>query len=79
MEVWTQRVTGSHAKLTWRYSGVSYFARDPLRSYFHEPQKINKIYFLNNSFFWGSSKYERNGSRANDHDSMTKVFDSGKG
>ena len=23
-----------------------YFARDPLRSYFHEPQK-NEIYFLN--------------------------------
>ena len=33
---------GSRAKLT----GVTYFARDPLRSYFHEPQK-NEIYFLN--------------------------------
>ena len=28
-------------------SGVTYFARDPLRSYFHEPPK-NEIYFLNN-------------------------------
>ena len=27
---------------------VTYFARDPLRSYFHEPQK-NEIYFLNKS------------------------------
>ena len=35
MEVWTQRVP----------SGVTYFARDPLRSYLHEPQK-NEIYFL---------------------------------
>ena len=33
-------------KLTWRPSGVTYFARDPLRSYFHEPQK-NEIYCLN--------------------------------
>ena len=33
MEVCTQRVPG-----------VTYFARDPLRSYFHEPQK-NEIYF----------------------------------
>ena len=59
MEVWTQRVpckvnvtpeyerNGSRAKLTWRPSGVTYFAGDPLRSYFHEPQKT-EFYFLNN-------------------------------
>ena len=28
--------------------GVTYFARDPLLSYFHEPQK-NEIYFLNDT------------------------------
>ena len=28
------------------FRGVAYFARDPLRSHFHEPQK-NEIYFLN--------------------------------
>ena len=39
MEVWTQRVPC-------KVLGVTYFARDPLRSYFHEPQK-NEIYFLN--------------------------------
>ena len=33
---------GSRAKFTWR----PYFARDPLRSYFDEPQE-NEIYFLN--------------------------------
>ena len=43
MEVWTQWV---RAKLTWRHSGVTYFARAPLRSYFHDPRK-NDIYFLN--------------------------------
>ena len=32
--------------LTWHPLGDFYFARDPLRSYFHEPQK-NEIYFLN--------------------------------
>ena len=37
---------GSRAKLTWRPSGITYFARDPLRPYFQEPQK-NEIYFLN--------------------------------
>ena len=39
-------MNGSRAMLTWRPSGITYFARDPLRSYFHEPQK-NEIYFLN--------------------------------
>ena len=42
MEVWTQR-------FTWKVSGPEgghvNFARDPLRSYFHEPQK-NKIHLL---------------------------------
>ena len=37
---------GSRGKLTWRPLGITYFARNPLRSYFHEPQK-NEIYFLN--------------------------------
>ena len=37
---------GSRAKLTWLPSGVTYFARDPLRSYIDEPQK-NETYFLN--------------------------------
>ena len=46
MEVWTQRV---FVKLTWRPSGVTYFAHDPLGSYFYEPQK-NEIYFLNEDF-----------------------------
>ena len=41
MEVWTQRVP---CKVN--VKGVTYFARNPLRSYFHEPQK-NEIYFLN--------------------------------
>ena len=36
---------------SWKYErngskGVTYFARDPLRSYFNEPAK-NEIYFLN--------------------------------
>ena len=44
IKVWTQNV--SCAKLTWRPLGVTYFARDLLRSYFDEPQE-NKIYFLN--------------------------------
>ena len=35
----------SRAQLTWRPSGVTYFARDPLRSYFYEPQE-NEIYLL---------------------------------
>ena len=35
----------SRAKLTWRPSDATYFARHPLRSYFDECQ-INKIYFL---------------------------------
>ena len=38
---------GSRTVLMWRPSDVSYFARDPLCSYFDEPQK-NEIYFLNN-------------------------------
>ena len=41
-----KRCNGSHTKLTWSPSGVTYFARDPLRSFFHDPQK-NEIYFLN--------------------------------
>ena len=36
--------SGSCAELT--CSGITYFACDPLHSYFHEPQK-NEIYFLN--------------------------------
>ena len=36
---------GSRAQLTWRPSGVTYFACVPLRSYFYEHQK-NEIYFL---------------------------------
>ena len=40
---------GSRAKLTWRSSDANYFARDPLRSCFHEPQK-NENYFLNVMF-----------------------------
>ena len=40
MEVWTQRVP-CKVNVT-----LEYFARDPLRLYFHEPQK-NEIYFLN--------------------------------
>ena len=36
---------GSRAQLTWSPSSVTYFARDPLRSYFYELQK-NEIYFL---------------------------------
>ena len=36
---------GSRAKLTWHTSGITYFACDPLRSYFDEPHK-NEIYFL---------------------------------
>ena len=34
------------AKLMWHALGVTYFARDPLHSYFDEYQK-NEIYFLN--------------------------------
>ena len=52
IDVWTQWVPCKvnvtpwiPTKLTWRRSGVTYFARDPLRSYFDEPQK-NEIYFL---------------------------------
>ena len=45
---WKYERNGSPAKLTWRPKGVTYFSRDPLRSYFHEPQK-NEIYFLNES------------------------------
>ena len=37
---------GFLAKLT----GITYFARDPLRSYFDEPQK-NAICFLNNKMY----------------------------
>ena len=37
---WKYERNGSRAKLT------TYFARNPLRSYFHEPKK-NEIYFLN--------------------------------
>ena len=43
MEVWTQWVP---CKVYVTPEGVTYFARAPLRSYFHDPQK-NKIYFLN--------------------------------
>ena len=43
MEVWTQRVP---CKVNVTPFGVTYFARDTLRSYFHEPQK-NEIHFLN--------------------------------
>ena len=39
MKVWTQRVPCP--------SDIIYFARDSLRSYFHETQQ-NEIYFLNN-------------------------------
>ena len=46
---WKYKRNGSSAKLTWRPSGITYFARDPLRLYFHEPQK-NEIYFLNKHF-----------------------------
>ena len=42
----SMNVTGPVQKLTWGPSGVTYFARDSLLSYFHEPQK-NEIYFLN--------------------------------
>ena len=42
MKVWTQRVT---CKVSYRVN----FARDPLRSYFHEPQK-NEIHLLNLHF-----------------------------
>ena len=42
-------LNGFRAELTWRTSGVIYFARDPLRPYFHDPQK-NEIYFLNSVF-----------------------------
>ena len=52
-ESWKYERNGSHAKLTWRPSGVTYFARNPLRSYFHEPQKI-EIYFLNSHFIYPS-------------------------
>ena len=43
---WKYEPNRSHAKLTWHPLGVTYFACDPLRSYFHEPQK-NEIHFLN--------------------------------
>ena len=36
-------VSEFRAKLLRRPSGVTYFARDPLRSYFHEPQKMKFI------------------------------------
>ena len=48
---WKYKRNGSRAKLTWRPLGITYFARDLLRSYFHELQK-NKIYFLNNLIFF---------------------------
>ena len=45
------------AKLTWRPTSLT-FARDPLRSYFHEPQK-NEIYFVNvESYIWFDIPYE---------------------
>ena len=37
---------GSCARLMWSPLGITYFAWDPLRSYFDEQQK-NEIYFLN--------------------------------
>ena len=43
MEVRTQRVPCNVYVTPF---GATYFARDPLRSYFHEPQK-NEIYVLN--------------------------------
>ena len=36
---------GPRAKLKWSRSGVTFFVRDPLRSYFDEPKK-NEIQFL---------------------------------
>ena len=39
---------GSCAKLTGRPSGVTFFVRDPLRSYFDEQRK-NEVYVLNKS------------------------------
>ena len=42
MELWTQRVLC-------KVNVTPYFARDPLCSYFHEPQK-NEIYFLTQTF-----------------------------
>ena len=44
IEVWTQWVL---CKIN--VTGVTYFARDPLRSYFDEQQK-NEIYFLNKHY-----------------------------
>ena len=44
IEVWTQYVP-CKVNVT-PILGVTYFARDPLRSYFDEPQK-NEIHFLN--------------------------------
>ena len=38
--------SGSRVKLVWRPLGVTYFARDPLGSYFDERQK-NEFCFLN--------------------------------
>ena len=46
LRVMKYECNGFCAKLTWRPLGVIYFARAPLRSYFHDPQK-NEIYFLN--------------------------------
>ena len=40
---WKYERNESRAKLTWHISGVTYFAWDPLHSYFHELQK-NEIY-----------------------------------
>ena len=44
-KIWTSQWVLSKSK--WRPKGVTYFARDPMRSYFDERQK-NEIYFLNN-------------------------------
>ena len=37
---WKYERNGSHAKLTWSPSGVTYFAREPLRLYSYETQKM---------------------------------------
>ena len=49
IEVWTQRVPC-------KVKVDTYFARDPLRSYIHEPQK-NEISFLNKSHRIGIGHY----------------------
>ena len=45
---WTDGVHTSMNDPRVKVKVVTYFARDPLSSYFHEPQK-NEIYFLNKS------------------------------